>query len=675
AQSGTTHKQDSQQVTHPSASASCDPPWVTVPSPNMGDGNNSLSDIAVASADDIWALGSFSEQNVEHAYILHWDGAAWTIAHTTGYPYGSALPGITIVAPDDVWAVGKKGLDSPENSTPLALHWDGTSWSEVPVPQVPGGGLNGVDGSGSDDIWAVGSKPGDETTLFMHWNGSSWTQFPSSLIESSSGKSDSLLYDIAVVSPVEAWAVGRRVSFGALVYRWDGVRWANMEANPFNESAYSSLADVVAFSSNNVWVGGYRAYRPGENRPELSHWDGVYWDTHLLTNEFYGAVTGLAAISPNEMWAVGNYYDQESQKNRPFLLHYQGHWPSIQNVIPTAADDDAYIAGAAAVSSDDIWAVGLAENRTHVERYRPPFSDVYPEAAFYTYIQCLACKEIVSGYGDHTFRPNSPVTRGQISKILSNSVGYSDIPESQTFADVPPGSPFYDFVERMASRAIISGYQCGAPGEACDSQNRPYFRPNSTLSRGQLAKLIANVKGYNEQIPDNRQTFSDVPPHSTFWVYVERAAQHYLISGYGCGERLTEPCPGTYYRPSDNVTRGQTTKVVGNAFFPECANPTCWDIPPSIDMTISPAKCARAGSGFNFKGKGFQPGEKVSMYVTAPDGSVIGANFQIQADESGNAGDVYFSTTTSFPQGIYVATMEGGASNKIARGYFKLLAP
>ena len=38
---------------------------------------------------------------------------------------------------------------------------------------------------------------------------------------------------------------------------------------------------------------------------------------------------------------------------------------------------------------------------------------------------------------------------------------------------------------------VIGGYQCGGPGEPCDSENRAYFRPYNTLTRGQLAKILS----------------------------------------------------------------------------------------------------------------------------------------------------------------------------------------
>ena len=72
------------------------------------------------------------------------------------------------------------------------------------------------------------------------------------------------------------------------------------------------------------------------------------------------------------------------------------------------------------------------------------------------------------------------------------------------------------------------------------------------------------------------QTFEDVPPSSTFYLYIERLATRGIIGGYSCGGP-TEPCvaPGNrpYYRPGVNITRAQTAKIIANSFFPSCQTP------------------------------------------------------------------------------------------------------
>ena len=197
---------------------------------------------------------------------------------------------------------------------------------------------------------------------------------------------------------------------------------------------------------------------------------------------------------------------------------------------------------------------------------------------FYANIRCLACRDIINGYtsgcetGDPCFRPGNFVTRGQIAKIVSNAAGFNEPVTGQTFEDVLPGHTFHDFIERLASRGVMQGYPCGGPGEPCvPPDNRPYFRPNGTATRGQLAKIVSNAANYQE--PVTGQTFEDVPAGQTFYDFIERLATRGIMSGYPCGGP-NEPCvpPGNrpYFRPVSNVTRGQTSKIVANIFFPEC---------------------------------------------------------------------------------------------------------
>jgi hypothetical protein len=138
---------------------------------------------------------------------------------------------------------------------------------------------------------------------------------------------------------------------------------------------------------------------------------------------------------------------------------------------------------------------------------------------------------------------------------------------------VPPDSPFWVYIERVYAHGAISGYPCGAEGEPCPGA---YYRPGANLTRGQLAKIASNVAGYSETPGD--QTFNDVPPDSPFYTFIERAAAHNVISGYPCGDTNpgtgeAEPCPGAYFRPGSNITRGQTAKIVANSLLPGCESP------------------------------------------------------------------------------------------------------
>jgi hypothetical protein len=221
------------------------------------------------------------------------------------------------------------------------------------------------------------------------------------------------------------------------------------------------------------------------------------------------------------------------------------------------------------------------------------FEDVPVTNTFYPFVRCLACKGIIEGYPcggdfepcnaneDPYFRPNNPVTRGQISKMISLSAGFNEpVPSTQqSFEDVPYGSPFWEYVERLYTRGVVGGYECGAdPGEPCiPPENRPYFRPNAGATRGQLVKIASESAGYSDTIPPDQYTFTDMPPGSTFWLYIERllANRPDAVVGYPCGgpDEPCDPQNRPYFRPNNGVTRGQASKIVVNTFDPECNPP------------------------------------------------------------------------------------------------------
>jgi hypothetical protein len=102
----------------------------------------------------------------------------------------------------------------------------------------------------------------------------------------------------------------------------------------------------------------------------------------------------------------------------------------------------------------------------------------------------------------------------------------------------------------------------------------------------------------------------------------------------------------------------------------------CAGIPAPINAIIEPS-CARIGTVFAAAGGGFQPGERVGAYITAPDQSVFGAPFQFEADRDGIAGVVTFNSgvlpNDSRIDGIWAVTFEGVRSGNRAIAYFRVL--
>jgi len=168
------------------------------------------------------------------------------------------------------------------------------------------------------------------------------------------------------------------------------------------------------------------------------------------------------------------------------------------------------------------------------------FSDVHASDYFAVAVQYLACRGILSGYDDGTFRPGNPTTRAQLAKIIVGGEGWAlDTTGGPHFSDVAVGSTFYSFIETAFHHGIISGYNDGT------------FRPSNPVTRGQLSKIIVAAQGWALNTTGGPH-FNDVATGNVFYPFVETALSHHIISGYSDGT----------FRPGNPATRGQIAKIV-----------------------------------------------------------------------------------------------------------------
>lgn len=542
--------------------------WNVVPSPNPGQSRSYLTDVAAVASNDVWAVGSYDN----YTMILHWDGAAWNrvISPNPGY-YVDILQGVTAISANNLWAVGQY---TDVNSRPhtLVLHWDGSSWAQVPSPSFLGADLTyllDVSGSSANDLWAVGDyRIGGETekTLILHWDGSTWAVIPSPNIGPVQNRN--LLFGVAALSANQAWAVGQyydNASFTwyTLLLHWDGSAWTPVNHPNPGVDIGTALYGVTAISANDVWAVGSRAGMiTGNTTVSIAlHWDGSSWTEATVPQVGYASyLNSIVSLSSEDVWAVGVYSPSPGNIRQTLVQRYSRDCgPSTPTPVPLTSTPGPPTATPTPCTAGS-------------------FSDVPLGSTFYPYVNCLVTRGIISGYSDCTFLPGNNVTRGQLAKIVSNSAGFNEPVGGQTFEDVPPGSTFYTYTERLASRAVMSGYQCGdpaMPNEPCiPPGNRPYFRTNNNATRGQISKIVAKARGY--ETPPSTRTFEDVPPDSIFYLWIENLASRGIMNGYQCGgpdEPCIPPDNRPYFHPGNNATRGQTSKIVSKTFFPECNPP------------------------------------------------------------------------------------------------------
>lgn len=196
------------------------------------------------------------------------------------------------------------------------------------------------------------------------------------------------------------------------------------------------------------------------------------------------------------------------------------------------------------------------------------FTDVCPGTYYYTAVTNLVSAGVINGYTASPpcpnsswipcFLPNNTATRGQVSKIITLGAGLTiNTSGGPHFTDVPMSNTFYQYIETMYNAGIIGGYTSGC------SSGSPCFHPNNNVTRGQLSKMATLAFGFNEAV--SGQTFQDVPPSSTFYTFIQRLNGRGIINGYNCGgpgEPCVAPQNRPYFRPNNNITRGQLSKIV-----------------------------------------------------------------------------------------------------------------
>jgi hypothetical protein len=232
----------------------------------------------------------------------------------------------------------------------------------------------------------------------------------------------------------------------------------------------------------------------------------------------------------------------------------------------------------------------------------PEFQDVPVGHPDYAFIHCVACRGSMDNFpcgqpGEPCvppnnypyFRPDTSYvgTRAEVCRLLVVALGIPVyIPPTPSFTDVSTCHPLYLYIETALHNNIISGYNCGGPGEPCPGI---YFRPGNSMTRGQFIKALVVAAGWALLNPST-PTFNDVPIASAFYIHVETAYAHGVILGYNCGGP-GEPCPGIYFRPGNTLStnsRAEVARMLASA-FPFCgAKPTPTGTVPTQVPTCLP---------------------------------------------------------------------------------------
>ena len=296
------------------------------------------------SATDCWAVGArlgVAGNNTE-PLIEHWDGSSWTAAVSPALPGTGAglLQGVACGSATDCWALGVTDDDTGAALHSVAEHWDGSTWSLVPV--APSGQtydqLTGVTCPSASDCWAVGAAgPTQQNPNFLpifpaaagdqglveHWDGTSWSVVPSVVEDAPGG---GYLTGVTCVAASDCWSTGSTTdasgdAAGVLVEHWDGTSWAPVAAPTPAGTDTGILSSVSCTDASHCWAagssgtfggGGGSGFRP---KGFLDVWDGATWTARPSPDTAPASLlTGISCLAGSGCWAAGSTVGTVPQK-------------------------------------------------------------------------------------------------------------------------------------------------------------------------------------------------------------------------------------------------------------------------------------------------------------------------------------------------------------------------
>ncbi|WP_327287212.1 hypothetical protein [Streptomyces sp. NBC_01198] len=211
----------------------------------------SLLSVSAASGSDAWAVGQGYDQDTYAPVpvVQHWNGKRWRSVQIPGSA-GWTLNQVSELAPDDVWAVG---VDEGTGQS-VAVHWNGHRWTRTPTPVFADSAiLFDIAARTPQDVWAVGwSRDTDKQRpagLALHWDGTTWTQVPL--------PRGTFSLQAAALRPHGGLAVVGGNDDGAVGLSWTPAAGWQSLGLPENDPQLPLGASSVASSGAHLTVGGW----------------------------------------------------------------------------------------------------------------------------------------------------------------------------------------------------------------------------------------------------------------------------------------------------------------------------------------------------------------------------------------------------------------------------------
>lgn len=173
------------------------------------------------------------------------------------------------------------------------------------------------------------------------------------------------------------------------------------------------------------------------------------------------------------------------------------------------------------------------------------FDDLDFLSPYYQAISYLKENDIIGGYMDGTFKPDNPLNRAELLKILVEAGGND--PSAENY-----NSCFPDVKTDWYARYICFAYEQGWISGYADGT----FKPENSVNKAEAIKMLMNIFDLYESRNEDWGGFDGHP-----FLDVEVGAWYMQYIGQAKELGILEETDGYFY-PGNNITRGQISEVI-----------------------------------------------------------------------------------------------------------------
>ena len=407
---------------------------------------------------------------------------------------------------DPVAAIGKDAMGDK-------TYW--AKWEEVenpdptptPTPDPTPSGPSTGDSTGWDDILdeLENAEKGDQITIDM----GDETKVPAEIFESLAGKDVDVIFDLG------------------------DIQWSASGADIPTDTDFTDLDLGVDLDTSGIPVNVINTItgEVGTVQITLAH-DGEFGFTMTLTAPLGKENAGY--------WAN--------------LYHYKVNGGEADREDPLGDDEDAEALNfetAAKIDEDGSVKIPF----THASQYAividthshaavdvsDIFIDVAPNAWYKDAIQYAYDNGLMTGVSDTEFAPEATTTRAMIVSILARLEGVTTA-QAAGFADVDDNDWYATAVNWAANVGVVNGYEDNT------------FRPNTAITREQLAAILMNYAAYKGEDVSNRASLATYTDQPSTWA--QEAMQ------WAVAEKLISGVTADTLQPQGAATRAQVAAIL-----------------------------------------------------------------------------------------------------------------